>query len=390
MSYLALARKYRPRMLSELVGQDFLVQTLRNAISSKKIHHAFLFTGTRGVGKTTTARILALSLNCIGNDGNSCETITPCLECIHCRDIINGSHADVIEIDAASNTGVSSIREIIDSARYSPMSARYKIYIIDEVHMLSKAAFNALLKTLEEPISSTKFIFATTEFHKVPITIVSRCQKFFLNNVKNDIISSHLCKILDKENIVYEKNAVDAISDLANGSVRDSLSILDQAINISDANVSIQTIDKMLFLGDRKMISDMFVAIIENRSPDAISFLKSSINIGIDSNIILGDLLKIINIILKIKSEIEVGTLSISDKIYNIMCKDIKEKVSNDLLNRFWNIIIETMSQMKIMDSVTTLEMMIFKMCFISTLPSPSQVIATLSDDILLKSFKKN
>lgn len=390
MSYLALARKYRPRMLSELVGQDFLVQTLKNAISSKKIHHAFLFTGTRGVGKTTTARILALSLNCIGNDGNSGETITPCLECIHCKDIINGSHADVIEIDAASNTGVSSIREIIDSARYSPMSARYKIYIIDEVHMLSKAAFNALLKTLEEPISSTKFIFATTEFHKVPITIVSRCQKFFLNNVKNDVISSHLCKILDKENIVYEKNAVDAISDLANGSVRDSLSILDQVINISDANVSMQTIDKMLFLGDRKMISDMFVSILENRSADAISLLKSCINIGIDSNIILGDLLKIINIILKIKSGIEIVTLSVSDKIYNTMCNDTKEKVSNDLLNRFWNITIETMSQMKIMDSITTLEMMIFKMCFVSTLPSPSQIIATLNDDILLKSLKKN
>src|ERR1700754_4701673 len=232
--YRVLARKYRPQKFSELIGQDAMVQTLGNAIRRGRMAHAFLLTGVRGVGKTSTARLIAKALNCIGPDGNGSPTITPCNVCEPCRAITEGRHIDVIEMDAASHTGIDDIREIIDAVRYASVSARYKIYIIDEVHMLSKAAFNALLKTLEEPPEHVKFLFATTEVNKVPVTVLSRCQRFDLRRITPDMLFAHFSAILQKEGVEAEAPAIWLIANAAEGSVRDGLSILDQAIAHAD------------------------------------------------------------------------------------------------------------------------------------------------------------
>jgi DNA polymerase III subunit gamma/tau len=228
--YRVLARKYRPQTFSELIGQDAMVKTLANAIARGRIAHAFLLTGVRGVGKTSTARLIAKALNCIGPDGQGGPTISPCNVCEPCRAISEGRHIDVIEMDAASHTGIDDIREIIDAVRYASVSARYKIYIIDEVHMLSKAAFNALLKTLEEPPEHVKFLFATTEVNKVPVTVLSRCQRFDLRRIPAEKLASHFADVSKAEEVEVDPEALGMIARAAEGSARDGLSILDQAI----------------------------------------------------------------------------------------------------------------------------------------------------------------
>ena len=231
--YLVLARKYRPLGFEQLIGQDVLVRTLTNAIAQNRIAHAFILTGVRGVGKTTTARIMARAFNCVGLDGLGGATISPCLKCSACQSILHDRNVDVIEMDAASHTGVDDIREILDSSRYKPVSVRYKIYIIDEVHMLSRNAFNALLKTLEEPPEHTKFIFATTEIRKVPVTILSRCQRFDLRRVEAPILAAHFNRLAGLERVGLESEAATLLARAADGSVRDGLSLLDQAISLS-------------------------------------------------------------------------------------------------------------------------------------------------------------
>ncbi len=228
--YRVLARKYRPQTFAELIGQDAMVQTLGNAIERGRIAHAFLLTGVRGVGKTSTARLVAKALNCIGPDGQGGPTIDPCGVCEPCRAIAEGRHIDVIEMDAASHTGVDDVREIIEAVRYAAVSARYKIYIIDEVHMLSKSAFNALLKTLEEPPAHVKFLFATTEVNKVPVTVLSRCQRFDLRRIPAEKLAEHFANVAQAEGVEVEEEALQAIARAAEGSARDGLSILDQAI----------------------------------------------------------------------------------------------------------------------------------------------------------------
>ena len=228
--YVVLARKYRPQNFNELLGQDALVQTLTNAIKNNRLHHAYILTGIRGVGKTTTARIIAKALNCTGKDGHSEPTVNPCGICENCRAIAESRHIDVLELDAASRTSVDDIREILDGVRYKPTNARYKIYIIDEVHMLSKSAFNALLKTLEEPPSHVIFIFATTEIRKVPITVLSRCQRFDLQRLTIETLMKHFQNIIQKEGLEAEDEALHLIAKAADGSCRDGLSLLDQAI----------------------------------------------------------------------------------------------------------------------------------------------------------------
>ncbi|MDP6951291.1 MAG: DNA polymerase III subunit gamma/tau, partial [Alphaproteobacteria bacterium] len=262
--YRVLARKYRPKKLADLVGQEALVRTLGNAFSSGRLAHAFLLTGVRGIGKTTTARIIARALNCTGPDGSITAPVAePCGKCETCVAIAADRHPDVLEMDAASRTGVDDVREIIESVRYAPGSGRYKVYIIDEVHMLSNNAFNALLKTLEEPPDHVTFIFATTEVRKIPITVLSRCQRFDLRRVDAETLAGHLGRIAEQESATVEEDALAVISRAADGSVRDGLSLLDQAIgDAAGAAVEAGAVRDMLGLADRERVFDLAEAVL--------------------------------------------------------------------------------------------------------------------------------
>src|SRR6266568_1961500 len=259
--YRVLARKYRPQTFAEVIGQEAMVRTLSNAIATGRIAHAFILTGVRGVGKTTTARIIARALNCIGPDGSGGPTIMPCGECVHCRSIAEDRHVDVIEMDAASRTGVDDIRDLTEGVRYRPVSARDKIYVIDEVHNLSKPAFDALLKTLEEPPPDVKFVFATTEAQRVPVTVLSRCQRFSLRRIPIEQLVEHYRQIAEAEGITVAPAALGLIARAADGSVRDGLSLLDQAIalsgSVSGAAIEDGSVRDMLGIADRNLVFDL-------------------------------------------------------------------------------------------------------------------------------------
>jgi DNA polymerase III subunit gamma/tau len=275
--YRVLARKYRPQSFAELIGQGAMVQTLGNAIKRDRLAHAFLLTGVRGVGKTSTARLIAKALNCIGADGQGGPTIDPCGICEPCRAIAEGRHIDVIEMDAASNTGVDDVREIIEAVRYAAVSARYKVYIVDEVHMLSKNAFNALLKTLEEPPAHVKFLFATTEVNKVPVTVLSRCQRFDLRRIPADVLAEHFRKVAEAEQVAVEAEALALIARAAEGSARDGLSILDQAIAHGEAGVTADQVRAMLGLSDRGAIRRLLGLLLAGEAPGALAALKEQL-----------------------------------------------------------------------------------------------------------------
>ena len=281
--YRVLARKYRPQTFAELIGQDAMVKTLANAIERGRLAHAFLLTGVRGVGKTSTARLIAKALNCVGPDGQGGPTITPCGVCDQCRAIAEGRHIDVIEMDAASHTGVEDIREIIDAVRYASVSARYKIYIIDEVHMLSKNAFNALLKTLEEPPEHVKFLFATTEVNKVPVTVLSRCQRFDLRRIPAETLAAHFSHVSQAEGVEVEPEAIGMIARAAEGSARDGLSILDQAIAHGAGKVMADQVRDMLGLADRGRIRRLLELTLAGDVPAALAELDEAHALGIDS-----------------------------------------------------------------------------------------------------------
>ena len=295
-AYRVLARKYRPQRFSELIGQDAMVTTLGNAIKRGRLAHAFLMTGVRGVGKTSTARLIAKALNCVGPDGTGGPTIDPCGVCEPCRAIAEGRHIDVIEMDAASNTSIDDIREIIDAVRYASVSARFKIYIIDEVHMLSKAAFNGLLKTLEEPPPHVKFLFATTEIQKVPVTVLSRCQRFDLRRIPADLLASHFGKVCDAEGVTAEAEALALIARAAEGSVRDGLSILDQAIAHADMDgagrVKGDQVRAMLGLSDRGAIRRLFGVLLVGDAQAALAALREQHDLGVEPTAILKALLE--------------------------------------------------------------------------------------------------
>ena len=294
--YRVLARKYRPATFDALIGQDALVTTLANSIASNRLAQAWLLTGVRGVGKTSTARIIAKALNCIGPDGQGGPTVTPCEHCANCTAISAGQHIDVIEMDAASNTGVDDIREIIDSVRYASVSARYKIHIIDEVHMLSKSAFNALLKTLEEPPPHVKFIFATTEVQKLPATILSRCQRFDLKRIPTELLASHFAAIATAEGVTVAPEALALIARAADGSVRDGLSILDQAIaQAGSAPVAADAVRDMLGLADRGRLVSLMAAILAADPPRAVTECETAYNAGVEPAALIEGLLDLVH-----------------------------------------------------------------------------------------------
>lgn len=383
---LVLARKYRPKTLTELVGQDVFVRTISNAITTNKLHHAFLFTGTRGVGKTSSARILALSLNCKKFDK---PTLTPCLECDCCKAILSGTNPDVIEFDAASNTGKDDIHDVvIDKIGFAPMMSRYKVYIIDEVHMLSKSAFNALLKTLEEPPTNIKFIFATTEVNKVPITILSRCQKFYLKNVPEEIIFPHLKTICEKEQVKYDEEGLKLIAKYANGSIRDSLSLLDQAISISNNNVIADEIKVMLSIPDRKMIAELFYNIYLGDISQSLKSVECFISNEVETQTVVSEIMETILYGLKIASSV----IDIKD-IANEFSECFNKLIESGNLNiprllRMWQIISNSLQEIRTIQTRQYLTALVYKLCYASTLPTPMEAIKLIKDEELQQAVK--
>ena len=377
--YKVLARKYRPQNFEDLMGQEIMVQTLKNAFKTNRIAHAYILTGVRGIGKTTTARLLARSLNYETDLINEPNIEMPEIG-KHCEEIMESRHIDVIEMDAASRTGIADIREIIDSINYSPSSARYKIYIIDEVHMLSKAAFNGLLKTLEEPPAHVKFIFATTEILKIPTTIISRCQRFDLERIDNHLINKHLSDVCNKEKIIFSEGALKMISNVSEGSVRDALSILDQAIIYSDGRLEANHIIEMLGLLDQNRSFKLFELIFEQKNSEMLTELEKEIKDGIDPFSILNGLMDI-NwklMVSKVKKE-EFYTHDLSDDNLELL-QNFSKKISTAILSRCWQILLKIHDEMKYApDILSTLQMGLLRLSFFSNSPDQDELLKILN-----------
>ena len=381
--YEVLARKYRPNKLSELIGQDMLVRTLTNAIEGDRIPHAFILTGIRGVGKTSTARIIARSLVCEGKDGNQEKpTIDPCGECEQCKAISEDRHVDILEMDAASHTGVDSIREIIENVHYHPVNARYKIYIIDEVHMLSKSAFNALLKTLEEPPAHAKFIFATTEIRKIPVTILSRCMRFDLPRVSIEELSNHFFEIAKQEKVKIEEDAVLLIAHAAEGSVRDGLSLLDQAIaSNSGEKITSEIVSHMLGIASRDHVFDIFEAIVSGDAKIAISELRSLYQGGADPITILQDLLELSHFITQLKIIPDLANEAHITESERARGNKLVEQLSLPYLARVWQMLLKGISEARIAtNSLTAAEMIIIRLMHVSDMPTPGDLIKDMKE----------
>lgn len=381
--YRVLARKYRPANFDELIGQDALVRTLKNAISSNRIAHAFMLTGVRGVGKTTTARIIAKALNYTGPDGLAGPTTESTDDCAQCQSIAEGRHPDVMEMDAASRTGVDDIREILDGVRYAPTAARYKIYIIDEVHMLSKGAFNALLKTLEEPPPHVKFIFATTEIRKVPVTVLSRCQRFDLRRVEIPVLEAHYTSICKQENVKCEAAAIAMIARAADGSVRDGLSLLDQAMALgADEGVTAALVQNMLGLADRGRILDLLDHALKGNVAEALSVMDDLHRLGADASVIVNDLLELTHLMtrLRIAPNTKDMTAGLSpDGI--VRAADLAGKLSMPSLGRAWQILLKGVGEVNAAPSPqAAAEMVLIRLIYAADLPDPADLLKRLKD----------
>jgi DNA polymerase III subunit gamma/tau len=384
--YLVLARKYRPTSFKDMIGQDILVRTFSNAINTGRLAHAFILTGIRGVGKTTTARIIARALNCIGADGAGNLTANPCGVCHNCKSINDDRHQDVLEMDAASHTGVGDIREIIENARYKPISARYKIYIIDEVHMLSNSAFNSLLKTLEEPPSHVKFIFATTEIRKIPITILSRCQRFDLKRVDALTLCEYYKSIVQKENILAEDDALKLIANVSGGSVRDGLSILDQAIAHSEGKVTESSVREMLGLSNQARLYDLFEKIIEGDIDQALLIAKELYDKGADPVLLLQDLLNINHSIARIK-HLNSALNELTDAEQNT-CANLAAKLPVSYLAQCWQMLLKGLEEVKAsFFPFQAFEMVLIRLTYLKHLPSLEEVN---SSNVLNTAINKN
>ena len=376
--YRVLARKYRPQTFEQLIGQDAMVKTLANAIERGRIAHAFLLTGVRGVGKTSTARLIAKALNCVGPDRQGGPTITPCGVCEPCRAIAEGRHIDVIEMDAASHTGVDDIREIIDAVRYASVSARYKIYIIDEVHMLSKNAFNALLKTLEEPPEHVKFLFATTEVNKVPVTVLSRTQRFDLKRIPAEKLVAHFAAVARAESVEVEPDALTMIARAAEGSARDGLSILDQAIAHGGGTVTAEQVRDMLGLADRGRIRDLLHLTLEGDAPKALAAMDEAHALGIDPASLLRGLMEALHSATRAKAGAGGEALLSSEQ--RDFADELARRLSWAQIHRIWQMLLKGLADVSIApDPNEAAAMAVLRLIHSADLPDPAALVERLS-----------
>ena len=375
-AYRVLARKYRPETFADLVGQDAMVRTLKNAFAAGRIAQAFIMTGIRGTGKTTTARIIAKGMNCVGPDGTGGPTTDPCGVCEHCVEIMEGRHVDVMEMDAASRTGVNDIREIIESVHYRAASARYKIYIIDEVHMLSNSAFNALLKTLEEPPAHVKFIFATTEIRKVPVTVLSRCQRFDLRRIEPEVMIGLLQKIAGAEGARITDEALALITRAAEGSARDATSLLDQAISHGAGETTADQVRAMLGLADRGRVLDLFDLIMKGEASAALGELAAQYSDGADPMAVLRDLAEITHWVSVIKVTPEAAedpTVSPDERARGL---SMAERLSMRVLSRMWQMLLKALEEVAAApNAMMAAEMAMIRLTHVADLPDPEQLL---------------
>jgi DNA polymerase-3 subunit gamma/tau len=375
--YRVLARKYRPQSFDALIGQDAMVRTLGNAIRRDRLAHAFLLTGVRGVGKTSTARLIAKALNCIGLDGKGGPTIEPCGVCEPCRAIAEGRHIDVVEMDAASHTGVDDVREIIEAVRYAAVTARYKVYIIDEVHMLSKNAFNALLKTLEEPPAHVKFLFATTEVNKVPVTVLSRCQRFDLRRIPAETLAAHFGEVAKAEGVEVEPEALALIARAAEGSARDGLSILDQAIAHGAGGVTASQVRDMLGLSDRGAIRGLLGLLLEGDARGALAALKDQYDLGVEPSAVLRGLLESVHAITRAK----VG--GADDPAQSVEERDAYAEwagLSYAAIHRLWQLLLKGLAEVHAAPMpLEAAEMALLRVVHASELPDPASLMEKLA-----------
>ena len=374
-AYRVLARKYRPDDFTSLIGQDALVKTLANAITHGRLAHAFVLTGVRGVGKTSTARILAKGLNCIGTDGTGGPTMSPCGACEPCQSIIKGRHVDVLEMDAASHTGIDDVRDIIEGAQYRPVSARFKIYIIDEVHMLSKSAFNALLKTLEEPPEAVKFIFATTEIRKVPVTILSRCQRFDLRRVSVELLSQHLQTITDKEAIKADQDALYMIARAAEGSVRDALSLLDQAAAMTADTITQENVTAMLGHAGDQEIGTILQSCLAGDISAALAGFQTADERGSEADKIISDMLDLTHY--ASLHAAGAGLKDLPEATISLSASLAENGIGR--LGRAWQILLKGHGEVRAAPNArAAAQMLLIRLAHAALMPTPAEIIKKL------------
>lgn len=381
--YRVLARKYRPSSFDDLIGQEAVVRTVSNAFETGRIPQAWILTGVRGVGKTTTARILARALNYEMPDGSvKGPTIHMPTLGVHCQAIMESRHMDVLEMDAASHTGVDDVRQINDSVRYAPASARYKVYIIDEVHMLSTAAFNAFLKTLEEPPEHAKFVFATTEIRKVPVTVLSRCQRFDLRRVEADVLMKHLANIAARENVEIEPEALGIIARAAEGSVRDSLSLLDQAIAHAAGTVKADAVRQMLGLADRTRVIDLFDSLVRGDIAAAFKEFREQYDVGADPIVVLSDLAEFVNFVTRVKVIPATADNVAYGETERVRARDFASKISMRVLSRMWQMLLKGITEVQAATRpAAAAEMVLVRIAYVADLPTPDEAIRMLEQN---------
>jgi DNA polymerase-3 subunit gamma/tau len=380
-AYRVLARKYRPQHFADLIGQEAMVRTLSNAFDTGRIAQAYLFTGVRGVGKTTTARILARALNYELPGEVDRPSIHLERPGIHCQAIMEGRHVDVMEIDAASHTGIDDVRQITDGARYAPVSARYKVYIVDEVHMLSDKAWNAFLKTLEEPPAHVKFMFATTEIRKVPVTVLSRCQRFDLRRVEADVLVKHLAGICEKEGVAIEPDALGLIARAGEGSVRDSLSILDQAIAHGAGTVEADNVRRMLGLADRARIIDLFEYVMKGDVASAMAEFKSQYDDGADPEIVLGELAEFVHFVTRVKVAAAAADDVAFSETERKRGRDFAARLSHRVLARAWQMLMKGIEEVaRSPKPLASADMVLVRIAYAADLPTPDEALRMLAE----------